>query len=37
MITNLLISFGLGFVCGIAATIAGLLVLTILTYREAVR
>ena len=37
MIANLLIAAGLGFVCGIAATIAGLLVLTILTYREAVR
>ena len=37
MITNLLIAAALGFVCGVAATVAGLLVLTILTYREAVR
>lgn len=37
MITNLLISFGLGFVCGVAATIAGVIVATILTYREAVK
>lgn len=37
MIVELSIAAGLGFVCGIAATIAGLTVLTILTYREAVK
>ncbi len=37
MITNLLIAAALGFVGGLAATMAGLLVLTGLPYREAVR